>query len=547
MTTRSDTWHNLPPLLAGWRWKQNDAGQARLVAPDGQFETKDYTYNSKAIAEALRYVHSQPRPLAEQSTVEALDQAVRSGDTAALAQIEPPVLGVAMMDAEEAREYVAMMRTDLTQIDNAIGNFRARALDFKEREGWRALGYAGYLEAINAELGTQYSKSYLSRLLKAAEIERVLELSADNSVPTKPLRTLAESELDSPTEQRAAWDRATQIAGGATPTSPQVQQAVEEIKPSPARPDAPEGWVWRDNNSLRRIADAQIVGPYARLADAVTAAEVMDRERAHAAQQQAKSGPPNGDPTTDAGRVASIRRYLDAANAAGRIYDRTTFDLAFDLAHEIYDGDTYRSIAQEIHDRTNGGMGAPKPEAPPAPAAPLRPAIDWRDVSQLAYHLGALRDQAQAWETWQRIGHALVLNEPRIFANNLLRMLSRILDHEGIAAEAWADRGYALIEQIGQAAAVPTLESEGIAADSPLDTIAAALATIEAWATRHPDADAEEIRINLAELREAERLLEDLSAADAIDTDAWERLSHTRGELEVLLRERLEHRQAVGV
>ena len=93
--------------------------------------------------------------------------------------------------------------------------------------------------------------------------------------------------------------------------------------------------------------------------------------------------------------------------------------------------------------------------------------------------------------------------------------------------------------------AVPTLQSEGIS--SPLDQVAACLAQVEAWAQRHPDAGREELRINLDDLHEAERLLQDCSDADDIDGEAWERLSHTRGELETLLRERLEHRQAVAV
>lgn len=145
-------------------------------------------------------------------------------DVQALATAEQPIVGVPMMDASEARSHLEMMRTEIDMADRAIGNFRQRAAEFTDREGWRALGYSGAAEAINAELGTQYSKSYLSRLLKAAEIERVLELPIGNSVPESVLRPLA--QLDSPDQQRAAYQAA---ATNGTPTAAKVQQAADEI------------------------------------------------------------------------------------------------------------------------------------------------------------------------------------------------------------------------------------------------------------------------------------------------------------------------------
>jgi hypothetical protein len=194
---------------------------------------------------------------------------------AALTTTEQPITAVPMMDAAEARETLDAMRGDLGQIELSLSSFRRRALDFADRQGWKAMGYAGALEAINAELGAQYSKSYLSRLLGAARIEKILELPIGNSVPETQLRPLA--SLDTPDQQRQAWQAATAATNG-KPTTGAVQQAVQAIKP--ARPNAPAGWVWRDNNSLRCIADGRIVGPYARLADVVSAAEQMDRERA---------------------------------------------------------------------------------------------------------------------------------------------------------------------------------------------------------------------------------------------------------------------------
>lgn len=141
----------------------------------------------------------------------------------ALAPVEPTVIGVAMMGVEEARAHIEMMRTELDLADRAIGNFRQRAAEFADREGWRALGYTSTAEAINAELGTTYSKSYLSRLLKAAEIERILELPIGNSVPESQLRPLG--RLDAPDQQREAWQAANAATNGA-PTAQAVEQAA---------------------------------------------------------------------------------------------------------------------------------------------------------------------------------------------------------------------------------------------------------------------------------------------------------------------------------
>ena len=136
--------------------------------------------------------------------------------------------GVAMMDDPEAREYLKMMQWDLEAADSALTNFRARALDFAEREGWRALGYAGAIEALQTELGAQYSKSYLSRILKAGEIERVLELPI-GQLPERTIRPLA--QLDTPDQQRQAYQT---IQG--KPTTAKVQQAVDQIKPPTSKP-----------------------------------------------------------------------------------------------------------------------------------------------------------------------------------------------------------------------------------------------------------------------------------------------------------------------
>lgn len=173
---------------------------------------------------------------------------------AGLAVFDADIHQSVLMNESEAREYLKMMQWDLEAADSALVNFRARALDFAEREGWRALGYAGAIEALQTELGAQYSKSYLSRILQAGEIERVLELPI-GQLPERTLRPLA--QLDTPDQQRAAYQA---IEG--KPTAGKMQQAVDQIKP-PLSSLTPEQLVSDDghhNAIVALVGEAQNAG-----------------------------------------------------------------------------------------------------------------------------------------------------------------------------------------------------------------------------------------------------------------------------------------------
>jgi hypothetical protein len=143
----------------------------------------------------------------------------------ALATTADAQLEVVMMSANEARDAILWMRADLEQVDASLSAFRQRALDFRDREGWRALGYGSYLDAIQQELQTELSRSYLSRLVQAAEVERDLALPIGNNVPESQLRPLA--ALETPDARRAAWDAANDLAGTQRRTAQHVQQAVD--------------------------------------------------------------------------------------------------------------------------------------------------------------------------------------------------------------------------------------------------------------------------------------------------------------------------------
>lgn len=149
-------------------------------------------------------------------------------------QLPTVLVGVPMMDQAEARATVDAIKGHM---DSA----RKLLLDLEEREGWRALGYASWRACAQAEFGQSSAQVY--RLLTAAKIEQAID-SPIGENPESHLRPLV--TLDTPEQQKAALDRATELAGDRVRTAKDVQAAVEEIKP-PARPPVPAdlaGWHW---------------------------------------------------------------------------------------------------------------------------------------------------------------------------------------------------------------------------------------------------------------------------------------------------------------
>lgn len=353
-------WHNLPPALAGYTWvgEQKDATRmptAQLRAPDGWVSGEYEGGNNGAIAEALRRVRGlavvEP-PLSDAAAVIASSDDAGPGALVPISQVIEPIV---MMDAAESRETLAAIRTDLDAAETSERSARRRLLDWKERDGWKALGYGSFVAGVQAEIGP-WGKAHIYRLVGAAQVERLLGLDQSPvgdspEVPERQLRKLA-TLLDEPEALHAAWDRAGELAEGGERTTAHVERAVAEQRPAPppARPNAPAGWVWRDNNSMRRIADNATAGPYARLADVVSAAELLDRER------------------DDAYHVAQARAILADLPA----WDSSQYELryreAYVHARAVRDPERRRAIFAEI-DGAVERMSAPAPVAP-AQAAP---------------------------------------------------------------------------------------------------------------------------------------------------------------------------------
>jgi hypothetical protein len=232
MTTT--TLPELPAELIEWRWQISESGNHRLMTSDLTWSTKWYSRPDKAIAEAKRWVLSQPRPkpVEQEPTVQAIDAAVRD-DPAAIVEIA----GVVMMTADEARLAVASFRDYLSSAEHYADRCRAVLLDMYEREAWRALGYASWRACAIDELGL--SQAHVYRLLGAAQMERdiapaLADFSQVENLPEFSLRPLA--QLDTPAERQQAARQAIDAAGGKAPTAKQVQAAVEAIKPPAPAP-----------------------------------------------------------------------------------------------------------------------------------------------------------------------------------------------------------------------------------------------------------------------------------------------------------------------
>lgn len=240
-------------------FKVREHGLRWIVKQDGSDEVLTLTPDDLVLASRL--AQQQPDMAIEDLSIQL--EITSSEMDAALTTRPVALTPTVMMDEAEAKQAIGFMRGDLEQVDVSLTSFRRRALDFKEREGWRALGYAGYLEAIQQELRTELSRSYISRLVQAAEVERDLDLPMGKSeeVPERQLRALG--TLDKAEERREAWGRAHELAGDKPTTIKHVERAVEEQKAAPL-PPAPDGWIiWQNDDGpigLKHASGYKLVG-----------------------------------------------------------------------------------------------------------------------------------------------------------------------------------------------------------------------------------------------------------------------------------------------
>lgn len=105
-----------------------------------------------------------------------------------VAQLEAPAAtATVLMTADEARTCVERIKTNLEDV-------RALVFDLKEREGWKALGYAAWQDCIRAEFAMSRQRAH--QLLNAYMIDRILADDPDvNNVDTGPIPEAHAREL----------------------------------------------------------------------------------------------------------------------------------------------------------------------------------------------------------------------------------------------------------------------------------------------------------------------------------------------------------------
>lgn len=138
----------------------------------------------------------------------------------------PIFVGVPVLDAEEARQIVK-------NITGRIDQCRRDLLELKDREGWRALGYASWRACVEAEFGS--STATLYRQLAAAEIARGLDDGGDSHFENLPTSHLQAVKDLPPAQARQALASASAATGG-KPTVKAVQAAVQAVSAPVADP-----------------------------------------------------------------------------------------------------------------------------------------------------------------------------------------------------------------------------------------------------------------------------------------------------------------------
>ena len=156
---------------------------------------------------------------------------------AALTPAQAPLAG--RMTPLEARACVETIKAHLTSA-------RALLLDFDDREGWRALGYASWREWAAAELG--HSERHAYRELEAGRVEQTLLTHGSNveigSLPERRLRPLTGLTVDEQLAVAAEIDLREASAA-------RVEQAAQEHRERrPAKSHA-AGWAERREQAAR--------------------------------------------------------------------------------------------------------------------------------------------------------------------------------------------------------------------------------------------------------------------------------------------------------
>lgn len=133
---------------------------------------------------------------------------------------------IAPLSTEQARTLTAEIRLHYQNAAQQMAAVRAKIRLMHERDGWRVLGYANFVEWVERELPIKQAQAY--RLLNAAHLDELLELP--EPLPEAHSRLLA--ALKTPEAKQQAYQQAQFIAKAEN--SPVLQRhidtAVEMVK-----------------------------------------------------------------------------------------------------------------------------------------------------------------------------------------------------------------------------------------------------------------------------------------------------------------------------
>jgi len=130
------------------------------------------------------------------------------------------------LDADTARHYVERIHEHLVRADYHVNQARKLILDFKERAGWKVLGYKSWRECVTTEFDKSSSTVY--RQLDAALVE--LELSPNGGIGEineRVLRPLTKRNFNAEARQ-AIWAISQEIVGEGGKITSGVTEAVVE-------------------------------------------------------------------------------------------------------------------------------------------------------------------------------------------------------------------------------------------------------------------------------------------------------------------------------
>lgn len=127
------------------------------------------------------------------------------------------------MTVAEAEECAQMIGEGLETAGANLYEATCRMKELRDRFGWRALGYTSWTECCKKRFAK--SRSYVSRLLKAQEVQEALPVGTKEDIPERTLRPLYG---ETPDVQRDVYQKASEKAGG-TPSPAQVASMLAEV------------------------------------------------------------------------------------------------------------------------------------------------------------------------------------------------------------------------------------------------------------------------------------------------------------------------------